>query len=390
MSDTRLEQAVTRRIESFQPSSAPGFDEVLSRHRAAVRRRRASIAATLMIAALVTVLITFPRGAGVSTTTALPAGSPDVSREPSTSSSASASVPPPAPAAPSWRREYGPTDVRPLSILALRLLRSRDVRISVVDDQAVRPAVSRENAVERARSVVGDDRVVRTEAALADVEEPGRPARRVWVVALDPASETKRLLTVDPDDGTAADWRSLPYRLTGLGADMAHIEADQDAVGRVAASLGIDHEGGDVPPGAGHLANDPRGLRVLVWWKGEPPGRVQRRLGMDGDGVRVVLFPAAYSLAELRAAQDRVFAASRRGDLPRVTMSGDHPGIEGIQVGVDPAAVSGRSLVELTAKFEAVARVPVTLEATQGPVPAGPDAVQPGTPLQVRPASPTP
>ena len=39
MSETQLEQAVRRRIESFQPPSAPEFDEVLSRHRTGVRAR---------------------------------------------------------------------------------------------------------------------------------------------------------------------------------------------------------------------------------------------------------------------------------------------------------------------------------------------------------------
>lgn len=127
-----------------------------------------------------------------------------------------------------------------------------------------------------------------------------------------------------------------------------------------------DPEFKNVTPLAGVVVDESL-LTVDYWWKGEVPADLQQLLNEVRGPVTVTAHAANFSQAEMQAAGNRVFAASRAKALPPVTRV-DLP-MEGTGIGVGIAP--GKLLNPATTKVLAgeVAAMPVTVSELPAPNP---------------------
>lgn len=137
--------------------------------------------------------------------------------------------------------------------------------------------------------------------------------------------------------------------------------ASNDEVRAVAERLNLPDS-----PGYGKVAVDLKARQVRVFWNGTPPQAVTDSVGVQPNGVLVVLFKTRYSTADLDAAGAKVLTDGRRPGAVPVSYTSRTDNLSGIKVGI-AAADMPQDLTELKQHLEEVAGVPVTIEEG-GPV----------------------
>jgi hypothetical protein len=106
-------------------------------------------------------------------------------------------------------------------------------------------------------------------------------------------------------------------------------------------------------------------LKLHVYWKGEPPAEVKALEGTTGTGVEVILVEAKLSKADVNAAITRISQAAQAGKVPAPDSISANKDYSGITIGFVPSRLAANNNAAVRAKYEEIAKVPVTI-ATSG------------------------
>jgi hypothetical protein len=101
--------------------------------------------------------------------------------------------------------------------------------------------------------------------------------------------------------------------------------------------------------------------KLTIYWKGTPPQSVTALKGTSGTGVEVAIVDAKLSKADVDAAITRISQAAQAGRVSAPDSISANKDFSGIVVGFTEAHYAANNNATVRAKYEAVAKVPVTI-----------------------------
>jgi hypothetical protein len=101
--------------------------------------------------------------------------------------------------------------------------------------------------------------------------------------------------------------------------------------------------------------------KLTIYWKGTPPQSVAALKGTSGTGVEVAIVDAKLSKADVDAAITRVAQAAEAGRVPSPDSISANKDYSGIVIGFTEAHYAANNNASTRAKYEDVAKVPVTI-----------------------------
>ncbi|HUR75524.1 MAG TPA: hypothetical protein VMZ00_14680 [Sporichthya sp.] len=110
-------------------------------------------------------------------------------------------------------------------------------------------------------------------------------------------------------------------------------------------------------------------LKLHIYWKGEPPANVRALVGTTGTGVEVILVEAKLSRADVNAAIARISQAAQAGTVPAPDSISANKDFSGITIGFVQSRLAANSSASLRGKYEAIAKVPVTIAGSSDHAP---------------------
>ncbi len=110
-------------------------------------------------------------------------------------------------------------------------------------------------------------------------------------------------------------------------------------------------------------------LKIHIYWKGEPPAAVKALEGTTGTGVEVILVEAKLSRTDVNAAITRISQAAQAGKVPAPDSISANKDYSGIVIGFVESRLAANNNATVRAKYEEVAKVPVTIGATTAHAP---------------------
>lgn len=136
-------------------------------------------------------------------------------------------------------------------------------------------------------------------------------------------------------------------------------EVDLDANAQLLAEI-VD-EIDESAKGFAQILQNAAKLKLHIYWKGEPPAEVKALEGTTGTGVEVILVDAKLSKADVNAAIARISQAVQAGTVPAPDSISANKDFSGITIGFIESRRAANSNATVRAKYEAVAKVPVTI-----------------------------
>ncbi|MBA3742840.1 hypothetical protein [Sporichthya sp.] len=115
--------------------------------------------------------------------------------------------------------------------------------------------------------------------------------------------------------------------------------------------------------GFAQILQNPAKLKVHIYWKGQPPAEVKALEGTTGTGVEVILVEARLSKADVNTAIARISQAAQVGTVPAPDSISANKDFSGITIGFLESRFAANNNASVRGKYEAVAKVPVTIAA---------------------------
>jgi len=101
--------------------------------------------------------------------------------------------------------------------------------------------------------------------------------------------------------------------------------------------------------------------KLTIYWKGTPPPAVASLKGTTGTGVEIAIVDAKLSKADVDAAIGRISQAAQAGKVPAPDSISANKDFSGIVIGFVASRYSANNNASVRAKYEDVAKVPVTI-----------------------------
>jgi hypothetical protein len=168
----------------------------------------------------------------------------------------------------------------------------------------------------------------------------------------------------DPEVPVAASTPTVedtasPEPSATLSTQPADVGADLDLNARLLNDVveGIDENA----KGFAQIVQNIPKRKLTIYWKGAPPAKVAALKGTSGTGVEVVIVESKLSKADVDEAITRISQAAQAGRVPSPDSISANKDFSGIVVGFTEAHYAANNNASVRAKFEEVAKVPVTI-----------------------------